>query len=342
MECWLNSASPRSRSDQCISTSHGFRETTAARCATGRCHDAAMYSHATGHELIVGAKRDAAFGTVLLVGAGGTSAELFKDRALELPPLTEGLAQRMLETLRSWPLLKGYRGKPAVDIEKLIEVLMRLSYLVADFPEIKELDVNPLLATPNEVVALDARIVFDQTTIDNPPARYSHLAIRPYPEEYVRNFRLKDHTQVLLRPIKPEDEPMWHELLGSCSSESLWFRFQYLFKKATHQMATRFCFTDYDREMAIVAEVTSDGKRKLSRSRSIGCRYQSPKSRIRGPGCRRLSRHRAGINVDRLLSGNVRHRGASKRGCRRRTQQPSHCSASSNIEASNSIGIRML
>jgi len=222
-----------------------------------------MYGHATGRELIVGAKRDAAFGTVMLVGAGGTSAELFKDLALELPPLNERLARRMLESLRSWPLLEGYRGKPRVNIEKLIEVLMRLSYLIADFPEIKELDVNPLLATPDEVVALDARIVFDQTTIDNPPARYSHLAIRPYPEEYVREFRLKDHTPVLLRPIKPEDAPMWHELLGSCSSESLWLRFQYQFKKTTHQMATRFCFNDYEREMAIVAEVATDGDRKL-------------------------------------------------------------------------------
>lgn len=169
----------------------------------------------------------------------------------------------MLESLGSWPLLTGYRGAPPVNIERLIEVLMRLSYLVADFPEIKELDVNPLLVTPEDVVALDARVILDPAAVDDPPARYSHLAIRPYPDEYVRAARLKDRTHVLLRPIKPEDEPMWHAMLASCSKESLWFRFQYVFKETTHRMASRFCFNDYDREMAIVAEVTANDRRQL-------------------------------------------------------------------------------
>lgn len=222
-----------------------------------------MVTSPVGRELIVGARRDAICGAVLLVGAGGTAAELFQDRAIELPPLSERLARRMLESLRSWPLLQGYRGHPAVNIDRLIEVLMRLSYLVADYPEIIELDVNPLLVTPDRVTALDARIVLDHSMILNPPRAYSHLAIRPYPEEYVKPIRLKDGTHVLLRPIKPEDEPMWHELVTSCSQESLWRRFQYVFKETTHEMATRFCFIDYDREIAIVAEVEIDDKRKL-------------------------------------------------------------------------------
>ena len=92
----------------------------------------------------------------------------------------------MLESLRSWPLLQGYRGRPAVNIDRLIEILMRLSYLVADYPEIKELDVNPLLVTPDDVIALDARIILDHEAILNPPRPYSHLAIRPYPEEYAK------------------------------------------------------------------------------------------------------------------------------------------------------------
>ena len=222
-----------------------------------------MVSNPVGHELIVGARRDSVFGTVLLVGSGGTAAELFQDRALELPPLSERLARRMLESLRSWPLLNGYRGRPPVNIDRLIDVLMRLSYLVADYPEIKELDVNPLLVTPDDAVALDARIILDRETILNPPRRYSHLAICPYPEEFKKVATLSDGTEVLLRPIKPEDEPMWHKLLASCSQESLWFRFRYLFKETTHDMATRFCFLDYDREIAIVAELQVEGQRRL-------------------------------------------------------------------------------
>jgi acetyltransferase len=222
-----------------------------------------MVSSPVGHELIVGARRDAVFGAVLLVGAGGTAAELFRDRALELPPLNERLARRMLESLRSWPLLEGYRGRPAANIDRLIEILIRLSYLVADYPEIKELDVNPLLVTPDGAMALDARIILDHEMILKPPRPYSHLAIRPYPEEFTRPAKLKDGTRILLRPIKPEDEPLWHELLASCSQESLWFRFRYLFKQTTHEMATRFCFIDYDREIAIVAELESDEGRKL-------------------------------------------------------------------------------
>ncbi|MEQ8789573.1 MAG: bifunctional acetate--CoA ligase family protein/GNAT family N-acetyltransferase [Pirellulaceae bacterium] len=222
-----------------------------------------MVASPVGHELIVGAKRDPVFGAVMLVGAGGTAAELFQDRALELPPISERLARRMLESLRSWPLLKGYRGRPAVNLDALIKVLMRLSYLVADYPEIRELDVNPLLATPDDVIALDARMILDHDAILHPPRRYSHLAIRPYPDEYTRQASLKDGTKITLRAIKPEDEPMWHELLASCSQESIWMRFRYLFKQTTHEMATRFCFIDYDREIAIVAECEVEGRRRL-------------------------------------------------------------------------------
>jgi acetyltransferase len=160
-------------------------------------------------------------------------------------------------------LLQGYRGKPGVNIDRLIEIIMRFSYLVADYPEIKELDINPLLATPEHVIALDARVVVDRELVARPVRPYAHLAIRPYPEEFVAQRQMKDGTPVILRPIKPEDEPMWHELLGSCSTQSIWFRFSYLFKQTTHEMATRYCFIDYDRELGIVAEVEEDGQRKL-------------------------------------------------------------------------------
>ncbi|NMC21400.1 MAG: bifunctional acetate--CoA ligase family protein/GNAT family N-acetyltransferase [Thermogutta sp.] len=222
-----------------------------------------MVSYPNSFELIIGTKRDPVFGSVILVGMGGVAAEVFQDRALALPPLNETLARRALESLKSWPLLRGYRGRPGVNIDKLIEVLMRFSYLVADYPEIQELDVNPLLVTPDEVIALDARVIVDRNALVYGVRPYAHLAIRPYPEEFVTERQLKDGTPVILRPIKPEDEPMWHELLATCSTQSLWFRFSYLFKQTTHEMASRYCFIDYDREIGIVAEVEEDGQRRL-------------------------------------------------------------------------------
>ncbi len=149
------------------------------------------------------------------------------------------------------------------NIDRLIEIIMRFSYLVADYPEIKELDINPLLVTPEDVIALDARVVIDREMVVRTVRPYAHLAIRPYPEEYVAQRTLKDGTPVVLRPIKPEDEPLWHELLASCSTETLRSRFNYLFKQTTHEMATRYCFIDYDRELGIVAEVEEEGQRKL-------------------------------------------------------------------------------
>lgn len=222
-----------------------------------------MVTRPNARELIIGAKRDPVFGMVLLVGMGGVTAEIMQDRALELPPLTERLARRMIESLRSWPLLQGYRGKPAVQVDRLIEVLIRLSYLVADHPEITELDVNPLLATPEGSIALDARIVVDRGALAQKQEPYAHLAIRPYPEEFIKGIQLSDGSHVLLRPIKPEDEPLWHDLARACSPDTIHRRFRYMFKATTHEMATRFCFLDYDRELAIVAEKIEGGERKL-------------------------------------------------------------------------------
>ena len=214
-------------------------------------------------ELIIGTKKDPVFGAVIMVGMGGVAAEVFRDRALALPPLNEALARRMLESLKSWPLLRGYRGRPGVNIDRLIEILMRFSYLVADYPEIREIDVNPLLVTPKDAIALDARVIVDREVMVHGVRPYAHLAIRPYPEEFVTQRTLKDGTLVTLRPIKPEDEPMWHDLLANCSTQSIWFRFRYLFKQTTHEMATRYCFIDYDREIGIVAEIEEDGQNKL-------------------------------------------------------------------------------
>ena len=222
-----------------------------------------MLSSAEGIELIVGAKKDPVFGSVMMVGAGGITAEVLGDRALELPPLNDRLARRMLESLRIRQLLHGYRGRRAVNVDRLVEVLMRLSHLVSENPCIAELDVNPLLVTSEGATALDARVILDPTAAAK-PRPYSHLAIRPYPDEYVRQATLPDGAKLQLRPIQPEDEPLWHQFLKNCSEGSIWQRFRYLFKETTHEMATRFCFVDYDRTMAIVAEVNQAGERKLA------------------------------------------------------------------------------
>jgi acetyltransferase len=214
-------------------------------------------------EMILGAKKDPTFGTVIMAGFGGVEAELFRDRALGFPPLNERLARRMLESLKVWPLLQGYRGRPRVNTDRLIETIIRLSYLVADYPEIRELDVNPLLVTPLDVIALDARVAVDRGLAGKPARPYSHLALRPYPEEYVRKTKLADGTEVTLRPIKPEDEPMWMELLRSCSRETIYSRFRYFFFWESHEVATRYCYIDYDREIAIVAEIAEGEKRRL-------------------------------------------------------------------------------
>nr|NQU92339.1 bifunctional acetate--CoA ligase family protein/GNAT family N-acetyltransferase [Bacteroidota bacterium] len=214
-------------------------------------------------EFILGIKKDPIFGTVILVGMGGTEAELIRDQRLEFPPLNERLANQMIESLKIYPLLKGYRGRAPKNINKLVESMIRLSYLAADYPEIEELDINPIIVTQHDVVALDARVVIDEKTLKNPVPQYSHLLLRPYPERYIKSVKLGDGTDALLRPIKPEDEPMWLELLGSCSKESIYMRFRYNFHFDSHEVATQFCFIDYAREMAIVAEVEEHGRRKL-------------------------------------------------------------------------------
>jgi len=222
-----------------------------------------MVDNKDAEEIILGIKKDPEFGTVMLVGMGGTSAELFKDKRLEFPPLNEQLARQMLQSLKIYPLLEGYRGAPAKNIDKLVEVLIRMSYLAADYPEIKELDINPLIVTPNDVIALDARIVVDEEVLATPVKEYSHLILRPYPESLITTKELKDGSPVTLRPIKPEDEPMWLDLLASCSKESIYHRFRYDFYFDSHEVATQFCFIDYDREIAIVAEVEQEGKKHI-------------------------------------------------------------------------------
>lgn len=214
-------------------------------------------------ELILGIKKDRIFGTIIMVGLGGIYAEVLKDTVIGFPPLNEKLSHQMLQSLRAYPLLKGYRGLPAVNIDKLIEVLIRMSYLASDYPQILELDINPFLLSGENMIALDARVIIDTKMLNTEIEPYSHLAFRPYPEDLIKQIVLPDGTPVLLRPIKPEDEPLWMQLLASCSRESIYSRFRYFFHWESHQVAVRYCYIDYNREIAIVAEVEEKGLRKL-------------------------------------------------------------------------------
>jgi len=216
-----------------------------------------------GLEMIIGSKKDPTFGAVIMVGSGGITAEILGDRSLCFPPLNERLARRLLEQLKSWPLLQGYRHRPPVNLDKLIETIIRFSYLVADYPEIKEIDINPLLVSPDEVIALDARIIIDRTVQSDKVKPYEHLVLRPYPEEFIKKAKMRDGTEITLRPIRPEDEPLWFELLASCSRETIYSRFRYFFFWQSHEVASRYCYIDYDREIAIVAEHKEGDKRRL-------------------------------------------------------------------------------
>ncbi|MCX6258044.1 MAG: bifunctional acetate--CoA ligase family protein/GNAT family N-acetyltransferase [Bacteroidia bacterium] len=215
-----------------------------------------------GVEMILGIKKDNVFGTVIMVGMGGILAELYQDRTIGFPPLNEALARHMLESLKMYPLLSGYRGSKPKNKARLIETIIRMSYIAADYPEIIELDINPLIVTEDDVLALDARIVIGKTSTSTTNKPYGHLALQPYPEKYVKDIFL-ENLKITLRPIKPEDEPLWIRMLSDCSKESIYSRFRYMFHWNSHNIATKFCYIDYDREIAIVAELEEDGIKKL-------------------------------------------------------------------------------
>jgi acetyltransferase len=214
-------------------------------------------------ELIVGVKRDPTFGAVMMVGSGGTMAELIRDRVVELPPLNDVLARRMLESMRAWPLLNGFRGRPQMDVQQLVGLMIRLSYMVAERPEIVELDINPLMVTPHSTIAVDARMVLIAGEPKPAVKRFAHLAIRPYPIGLSKDVTLLNGKVVRLRPIRPDDEGQWIKMLESCSTATIHNRFGGLVHHFNHEFAARFCNIDYDRELALVAELDTKDKKSL-------------------------------------------------------------------------------
>ena len=210
--------------------------------------------HTDGYELIFGSSIDPQFGPVLLFGSGGQLVEVTKDYALGLPPLNATLARRLMEQTRIFAALKGARGRPAVDLAQLERMLVQFSLLVAEQSWIKEIDINPFVVSAAQMLALDARIVLHDQSV--PKENLPRLAIRPYPEQYSSPWKLRDGASIIIRPIRPEDEPLMVKFHGTLSKETVFFRYfgqENLELRIAHEQLTRICFIDYDREMALVA-----------------------------------------------------------------------------------------
>ena len=207
-----------------------------------------------GYELILGSSVDPQFGPVLLFGSGGQLVEVYKDRALGLPPLNSTLAQRLMEQTQIFKAFKGVRGRKPVDLVALESLLVRFSQLVVEQSSIAEIDINPLIASSESILALDARVVLHD------PAKQEAVpkpAIRPYPTQYVSKWTMKDGREVTIRPIRPEDEPLMAEFHRTLSNRTVYLRYfasLSLNARIAHERLLRICFGDYDREVVLVAE----------------------------------------------------------------------------------------
>jgi acetyltransferase len=213
----------------------------------------AMMVRPKARELILGLADDPTFGTVIVFGRGGTAVEIINDKALALPPLDLQLARDLIERTRVSRLLRGYRDVPAVKPDAVATVLVKLAQMAADIPEIRELDINPLLADQAGVLAVDARVAVGQAERKFAGSGPANFAVRPYPSQWQRHFEVKDGWRVFVRPIRPEDEPLIHELLRHVTSHDLRLRFFAPIKEFTHEFIARLTQLDYARAMAFVA-----------------------------------------------------------------------------------------
>lgn len=209
-------------------------------------------------ELVIGASRDEVFGPTILFGAGGTMVEILKDSAVALPPLSSVLADRLINRTRVARVLEAFRDRPTVDREKVIDVLLRVSDLVCEMPEVVELDINPLFAGPDGVLAVDARV-----RVARPPSsdgHYDHVAIHPYPRHLITHDHLSDGRPLTIRPIRPEDAENEKRFVRDLSDEAKMFRFMGALNELSPEMLVQFTQIDYRREMALVAMIEEDAK----------------------------------------------------------------------------------
>jgi acetyltransferase len=214
------------------------------------------------YEIFLGAKKDKDFGSVVVLGMGGVGVQLFKDFSIGLPPLNQALARRLMEETEVYKMIQGYGLRPPADLRQLEQIIVGFSNLIVDFPEVAEMDINPLAISNGKAFALSARIIIDKDHL-NDPSPYLHLAITPYPTRYVMPWTLTDGTEVFLKPVKPEDEPLVKEMLTSLSGKTLKERFFQVVNKITHEMLIKLCNIDYNREMTMVAEVRGNGQRRI-------------------------------------------------------------------------------
>ena len=218
-------------------------------------------------EILMGAKRDPNFGPVILFGMGGIYTEVIKDRALGLPPMNRLLARRLMQETKAYALLQGYRNRPAADMQRLEDMIIRLSQLLIDFPAIAELDMNPVLIKDGNPVAVDARILISPLAVPSS----LHLVIGPYPEEDESHMVSVDGRRIFIRPVKPEDAPLFTALFKVLSPTTIYYRFFGMLKELKPEMLARFTQIDYDREVALVAiDEDSESDCMLGVARIIG------------------------------------------------------------------------
>ncbi len=216
------------------------------------------------YELIIGCKKDPVCGPIIMFGSGGIEAEFFKDIAGGLPPLNLVLARRVIEQTKIYQILnRGFRTRQPVDLRLLDEILVKVSNLIVDFPEIKEMDINPLAVSRGVVTALDTRIILEDEAPGSNGYEYRHLIITPYPTHLIRPWICKDGKRVLLRPAKPDDEPMEKEFFENLTESAMRNRFMGMMSEMSHNMLSCFCNIDYDREMTIIAEYQEGNERRI-------------------------------------------------------------------------------
>ncbi|MCW4015155.1 MAG: GNAT family N-acetyltransferase [Candidatus Bathyarchaeota archaeon] len=209
-----------------------------------------------GYKMRLGAKTDSLFGPIILFGMNNGD-EVFDDAAVGIPPLNQALARRIIEEAR------GYKNLSPANLKPLEEIVVRLSQLLVDFPQIKQVDINPLLVNQNDALALDAKIVIDKAHASTKFEPHEHLVISPYPKKYEIAWKMRDGRSVLLRPIKPEDEPLWLEMFKNFSEQSIRYRFFQIIKDTPHEVRVRYSNIDYDREIGIVAELKEKEQRHI-------------------------------------------------------------------------------
>jgi acetyltransferase len=213
----------------------------------------AMMVRPKARELILGLADDPTFGTVIVFGRGGTAVEIINDKALALPPLDLQLARDLIERTRVSRLLRAYRDVPAVKPDAVALVLVKLAQMAADIPQIRELDVNPLLADEAGVLAVDARLAVGLVARKFGGSGPANFAVRAYPSQWQRHLEVKDGWRIMARPIRPEDEPLIHEFLRHVTSQDLRLRFFASMKEFSHEFIARLTQLDYARAMAFVA-----------------------------------------------------------------------------------------